>query len=314
MQAKSFWHINEKSSEIRTEIITNDSVSNPIVVNSCYSAISLGTEKLVALGKVPVALHEKMKVPYMTGDFSFPIKYGYSLIGKTLEDKMLHTMHPHQDVAFIDKNRADFFAETIDSKTATQFSNLETVINAIWISKVNSKHRVLVCGIGSIGILLAQTLKHYIKAEVSVRENNLAKRDALKNWGFTLCEETSEYDICFNVSAHQEGLQYCIDHTVTEGKIIELSWYGTQPVQLILGVNFHYKRLHLISSQVSDIPLEFQNEHTFQTRKKLAEELLQQIDYSKFITRIIPFEELPSFFKEIRDGKTNSDFITIVKY
>ncbi|MBP6558344.1 MAG: hypothetical protein KA213_08255, partial [Flavobacterium sp.] len=76
----------------------------------------------------------------------------------------------------------------------------------------------------------------------------------------------------------------------------------------------HYKRLQLISAQVAEIPIAFRDQHTFLSRKKLAEMLLEQIDYAKFITRLVHFDELPAFFDDLRSGKPNHDFITIVKY
>ncbi|MBP8156786.1 MAG: zinc-binding alcohol dehydrogenase [Flavobacterium sp.] len=314
MEVKSLWHTDEKSSEIRCDSLLIKDAPDAIKVLSGYSAISFGTEKLVATGKVPFELHEKMKVPYMLGDFSFPLKYGYSLVGKTQDNQWVHLMHPHQNCCMVTKPEAYFLSENIDPKTATQLSNMETVLNAIWISKVQSGDSVLVCGLGSIGILLAQTLKQYIGANVSVLETNPVKKEALRNWGFDLCDGTKDYTVCYNVSAHQDGLQYCIDHTITEGKIIELSWYGTQAVTLKLGTHFHYKRLQLISAQVAEIPIAFRDQHTFLSRKKLAEMLLEQIDYAKFITRLVHFDELPAFFDDLRSGKPNHDFITIVKY
>jgi hypothetical protein len=116
------------------------------------------------------------------------------------------------------------------------------------------------------------------------------------------------------VSANEKGLQYCIDHTAEEGKIIELSWYGNNPVLLQLGGNFHYKRLQIISSQVSAIPNEKKETYNFLTRKQLVEHLLRTIDYSIFISNIISFDELPLYFEDIRKNKPNDDFITIVKY
>jgi threonine dehydrogenase-like Zn-dependent dehydrogenase len=312
MEAKSLWHTDERQSEILSETFSLE--PDCLEVESAYSAISLGTEKLVATGKVPTEMHQIMRVPYQSGNFTFPVKYGYSIVGKTKENEWLHAMHPHQDCFSISAADAYFFSETVNPMVATQLSNLETVINALWMSKVTAEDSVLVCGLGSIGILLAQTLKEYVGAKVCVLETNPTKKAALQNWGFESCNGQKEYTICFNVSAHADGLQYCIEHTVAEGKIMELSWYGNQAVSLKLGAHFHYKRLQIISVQVAEIPMAYREEQTYRSRKQLAEKLMLEIDYTKFITRIIPFAELPSFFEEIRKGKPNNDFITIVKY
>ncbi|WP_316635716.1 hypothetical protein [uncultured Flavobacterium sp.] len=315
MKAKAFWHNNKNTSEIKTEQLNFSNINQAVKMHARYSSISIGTEKLVANGEIPLDLYTKMKVNYMGGGFYFPIKYGYSLVGETDDHRWAHVMHPHQDQIIVNDDDCYFFSqEDIDPVAATQFSNLETVINAIWTSKVKETDIVLVCGTGSIGILLAQTIKKYIGATVFVQEINPVKKEKLKDFGFDLCANNLEYDITFNVSANEKGLQYCIDHTVEEGKIIELSWYGNNPVLLQLGGNFHYKRLQIISSQVSSIPHEKKEVYNFLTRKQLVEHLLKTIDYKVFISNTILFDELPLYFDQIRKNKPNEDFITIVKY
>lgn len=312
---KTFWHNNKDTSEIRTVKLDFNTINQAVSIHARYSSISIGTEKLVANGEVPKELYAKMKVNYMEGSFDFPVKYGYSLVGETDDHRWVHVMHPHQNQILVNNNDCYYFSrENINPIAATQFSNLETVINAIWVSKVKQTDVVLVCGTGSIGILLAQTIKEYIGAKVYVQETNPVKKEKLKNFGFDLCTNNPEYDITFNVSANEKGLQYCIDHTAEEGKIIELSWYGNNPVLLQLGGNFHYKRLQIISSQVSAIPNEKKETYNFLTRKQLVEHLLRTIDYSIFISNIISFDELPLYFEDIRKNKPNDDFITIVKY
>jgi threonine dehydrogenase-like Zn-dependent dehydrogenase len=314
MEAKSFWHIDKNHSEIQSEIIDKLPLENSVFIKSGYSALSLGTEKIVATGNVPIEMFEKMSVPYMKGSFEFPIKYGYSLVGQTDDNNWVHLMHPHQNKTIVSRDNCYILSPETNPIVATQLSNLETVINAIWTSKVKKGDLVLVCGTGSIGILLAQTLKKYSQAEVYIQETNQVKKEKLVEWGFTLCNSKTDYDICFNVSANANGLQYCINHCAIEGKIIELSWYGNTPVCLQLGIDFHYKRLQIISSQVSEIPLDMKHEYDFKSRKQLAEKLINIVDFLPFIAKYLPFEELPDFFKKIRNNEPINDFITVVKY
>jgi threonine dehydrogenase-like Zn-dependent dehydrogenase len=312
MKQKSLWHISSTKSEIREE---NQSENSSLLkVETLFSGISLGTEKLVASGKIPISMYEKMKVPYMEGNFDFPLKYGYSLVGKTKKKQLVHLMHPHQNTSLVDEKNCFYFSDKISPIVATQFSNLETVVNALWTSEVKKNDTVLVCGTGSVGILLAKTLKDYVNANVYIKEINNEKIEKLKSLGFEIADDKMEFDMTFNVSANEIGLQYCIDHTTTEGKIIELSWYGDNYIKLNLGENFHYKRLQIISSQVSEIPKKQQAVFDFFSRKKLVEKLMLQIDYLPLISNIISFEDLPKFFNEIRNQKGTEHFITVVEY
>lgn len=314
MKANALWHMNENHSEILEESLLHPSSNDMIFVKSAFSSISLGTEKLVATGKIPTSMYNKMQVPYMAGRFDFPVKYGYSLVGQTENNQWVHLMHPHQNNVTAARESCYFLSRNTDPIVATQISNLETVVNAIWVSNVKKDDNVLVTGTGSVGILLAKALKNYVGAKVFINETNGFKQDKLKDLGFELCDLKNEYDCCFNVSSSQKGLQYCIDHCKTEGKIIELSWYGNQAVSIRLGENFHFKRLQIISSQVSEIPIAMSGQFNFTTRKELVEKLIQTVDFKSLITKIIPFEELPVFFNTIRNNENNNDFITLVKY
>jgi D-arabinose 1-dehydrogenase-like Zn-dependent alcohol dehydrogenase len=307
MTIKSFWHVSKNKSELVSETI--DMANLEELVITLFSAVSLGTEKLVSQGKIPDELHEKMKVPYMQGSFNFPVKYGYSIVGENSKNQLIQAMHPHQTHCFIDEKTCFVLSKKINPIVATQLSNMETVINAIWVSDVKPNQKVVVCGAGSIGILLAETLKNHCNAQVFIKESNEEKVDFLRENGFLFADEKDEFEICYNVSTHQEGLQFCIDHCVTEGKIIELSWYGDSPITLNLGSDFHYKRLQIISSQVSEIPMKKQKTEDFLSRKKLAESILNKLDILRYIS-IIPFDELPKLFHK----KVTSNFITVVKY
>lgn len=308
MNYKSFWHLQNNHSEIISESIEMPN-SDKIEISSLYSSISLGTETIVSQGKVPPSLHEKMAVPYMVGSFNFPIKYGYSLVGTNNNGALIHVMHPHQTTCWVEEKDCFVCSEQSDPILATQLANMETVINAIWVSDVQPNQKVLVCGLGSVGVLLAETLRGYCQAVVYVKEKDEGKVAILAKNDFTIATETDEFTLSFHVSASEKGLQYCIDHAAEEGKIIELSWYGNHPIQLNLGGNFHYNRLQIISAQVSAIPLIKKNSEDFFSRKKLAEKLVHTIPIRDYIS-LIPFEELPDFFNH----KINTNFITVVKY
>lgn len=86
MKKKSFWITSTKNSSIITDFIEEPSdFSSSCLVKTLHTAISHGTETTVFSGNVPKSMYNEMHCPYMEGDFSFPIKYGYSLVGVVLE-------------------------------------------------------------------------------------------------------------------------------------------------------------------------------------------------------------------------------------
>lgn len=283
-------------------------------ITSLYSGISIGTERLIANGKVPKELYDSMKIPYQEGDFNFPIKYGYSVVGKTSTNNFVHLMHPHQQEIECLPQDLYYLPKKMDLILGTQISNMETVINAIWMSKPQLGDKILVCGFGSIGGLLTITLKN-MGFEVFMLEKNPIKEQIFLSLDIGKYDAQTKYDMCYNTTANTAVLNKCIKSLMPEGKIIELSWYGNTQIKLNLGGLFHTKRLQIQAVQVSEIPNCVKHKHNYLTRKKLAIDLLTASNnYKKLITNIIPFENLPSHFDLIRNGKNLNDIITIVKY
>ena len=52
-----------------------------VLVETQYSGISPGTERLVASGRISADQDTVMGCRYMEGSFALPVKYGYSLVG-----------------------------------------------------------------------------------------------------------------------------------------------------------------------------------------------------------------------------------------
>ncbi len=306
--SKSLWHISKTKSEIREEQVIED---KRVLVKTLYSLISLGTEKLIANGEVPLEVYEQMSVPYMDGSFDFPLKYGYSLVGEVaskdhpLFGKRVHALHPHQEVCLLEEKDLFVIPEEVDSKTATLASNLETALNAVWDGEVSIGDKVLVTGFGLIGSLIARLVQMIPGTELIISEINPVKNKWAKDLGFKTCNpiEVTDFDIAFHCSASSEGLQSCIDATGFESKIIELSWYGEKTIAVQFGASFHQQRKKLISSQVSNLPTDRRGRWDFKRRKELVFKLLKEEHFQAHITKTIALIETPAFFEKLRKGE-----------
>lgn len=276
------------------------------LVRSHFSAVSPGTERLVFAGDVPEALRGEMRVPYMAGDFGFPLKYGYSLVGRVeasgdaaLLGRLVHLMHPHQECAIA--RDEDLFAipEGVPAARATLAANLETAVNAIWDSGVAIGSRCLVVGFGVLGSLIARLLAAMAGTIVVVCDKDAAQRALAAELGFTACapdEAAGPFDVAFHVSASAEGLQLCIDATGFEATIVEASWYGTRAVELRLGGSFHNQRKRIVSSQVSSIAPPMRARWSYRRRKALVFDLLRDPAFDRHITEHVAFADLPAWF------------------
>lgn len=305
MEICSLWHLDQSSSEIRREQLSLD--DSKVLLKSLFSFVSLGTERLVASGKVPSPLYLSMRVPFMQGNFTFPIKYGYSLVGQVeqarhkLHGKYVHLLHPHQNACIVSESALSIIPHVIPPRRAVLASNVETAINAIWDSGLSIGDRVLVVGFGNIGALVALIARQIVGVEVVVAEMNSYRSAFAKQLGFFIHDEKMEaFDIAFNTSANAKGLQLAIDQVGFEGQIVELSWYGEQEVSISLGGSFHQERKQIISSQVGVIPTNKSNRWSYARRKELVWKILEDPIFDQLLTNEIEFGESPKFFENLR--------------
>jgi threonine dehydrogenase-like Zn-dependent dehydrogenase len=321
MTIRELWHINEKESTIRSEVVIPE--KEDLIIQSEFSLISSGTEGIIVRGEVPKELQLLMNVPFMQGSLALPVKYGYSIVGRIVQGtsgqigKYVHLMHPHQD--WIVGKNFNFLPipDNIPPEKATLISNIETAINAVWDSKVTVGDRILICGFGLIGALTALVIRHIEATEITILEQDPERQKIANDLDFKLYNKRSsgigDFDLAFNTSASGEGLQQCIDLSGEEATIVEMSWYGIKPIQISLGTTFHLGRKRIISTQVSEIPFDKQARYTIERRKKLALTLLQHGIFDKLPLTQISFIDSPGYFNRLRQ-RQNPNFCTIIKY
>jgi len=130
-------------------------------VQMLWSGISRGTERLVFEGRIPSGEYNRMRAPFQTGDFPFPVQYGYSAVGRVIDGpadwlgKAVFCLFPHQDVFEISTEALSVLPAGLPPKRAVLAANMETALNAIWDSGVGPGDRIAIVGGGILGGLLA---------------------------------------------------------------------------------------------------------------------------------------------------------------
>ncbi len=304
---KSLWHESPSHSVLR-EVPLPKLEKGELLLRTYYALISQGTERLVATGGVPPDLYEAMRVPYMEGDFSLPVKYGYSLVGEIvsgghpLRGKMVHLMHPHQESCVISEKDCFVIPDGVPARRAVLAPNMETAITALWDARVLVGERVLLVGFGLVGSLVARLLSQLPGVDLQIAEPQAYRSDLAKKMGFSIWDGSGDFDLAFHTSGTEQGLHLCLDVLSVEGRVVELSWYGSRRPALPLGHAFHSKRLRLISSQVGHLPGAQLPRWDYARRKDLVFRLLADAAYDEHLDAKIPFEGLPDFFRKLRSG------------
>ncbi|MEL6234670.1 MAG: zinc-binding alcohol dehydrogenase [Pseudomonadota bacterium] len=309
--ATALWYVAPGRAEIRPAALGEGGVR----VETLWSGLSRGTERLVFSGAVPQSEHVRMRAPAQEGAFPFPVKYGYAAVGRVTEGpadlagRIVFSLHPHQSVFCAHPERLLPVPEAVPPRRAILAANMETALNAVWDANPSPGSRVRVIGGGLVGCLTAWVAAHHAGCIVTLIDKLDARRAIADELAVTFASDAPAQDaadLVFHCSASAEGLAAGLDALRDEGRLIEMSWYGDRPVSVPLGGAFHAKRLTIASSQVGRVAPSRRDRIAFRDRLGLALSLLDDPRLDALITDEITFRDvpdaLPGLFDPARTG------------
>jgi threonine dehydrogenase-like Zn-dependent dehydrogenase len=164
---------------------------------------------------------------------------------------------------------------------------------------------VVILGFGIVGSLVARLSSRIPGTEVLIVDPVAEKRRMASALGFQSADsaQAGAFDVAFECSGSPQALQSALDAVGHHGRVVALSWYGDGDVALRLGTDFHYGRKRIISSQVSTLPAAMLPRWNVRRRKELVFRLLHSPEYDSHISHNVAFEDLPSFFEHLCEGR-----------
>jgi NADPH:quinone reductase-like Zn-dependent oxidoreductase len=298
--AKALWYVGDGRAELREEAVVPPGAGE-VRVRALYGAISRGTERLVASGRVPASEYERMRAPLMAGAFPFPVKYGYATVGRVeaggAPGQVVFVLHPHQDEFTVPAAMAVPVPKIVPPARAVLAANMETALNALWDGAPGPADRIAVVGGGIVGLLIARLAARMPGTEVTLVDI-MSERGALARAlgaGFATPDEAPrDCDLVFHTSASPKGLATALALAGDEATIVELSWYGAGEIAVPLGETFHSRRLRLVASQVGQVALSHRLRWTHGRRLAAALALLDDPALDVLLAPAIDFAELPA--------------------
>ena len=185
MKSYSLWINKKKQPKIFEKSIKYKKNNKTVLVKTIYSGISKGTEKLVLLKLISKDQFDLMKAPFQEGTFNLPIKYGYINIGKIIDgpkkmlNKNIFSLFPHQSLYEIPIKNISILPNS-NLKKFILIANMETAINIFWDSKPKKKDKIIIIGLGSVGLLTAFYFKLRKFNHVYVYDSNIKKKNISK--------------------------------------------------------------------------------------------------------------------------------------
>jgi 2-desacetyl-2-hydroxyethyl bacteriochlorophyllide A dehydrogenase len=316
LKARALWFTAPRTAALREETVSSPGPGE-VRVEAIASAVSAGTEMLVYRGEVPEDL--TLDLPTLEGSYAFPIKYGYAAVGNILDTgpgvenlspgDAVFIHHPHQEVFVVPARMSVRLPDGFDPLIGVFAANMETALNVVHDAPLHLGETALVFGQGVVGLLVARLLKLAgAGAVLAVDPLEMRRRLALAagaDGAFEpegLSERVMEItggrgaDVAVETSGSGAALQSAIDVVATEGTVVVASWYGTKPVTLALGGQFHRGRVRLRSSQVGRLTPELSPRWDRDRRMKTVLGLLGRLDLGKLVSHRIPFERAPEAY------------------
>lgn len=283
-----------------------------LLIRTERSAISSGTELLIYRDEAPSDIQADETIDAIDGTLSYPLQYGYAAVGQVTETgaavesdwkgQRVFAFHPHEShfVASPD----EVVPVDLSPDRAVLLANAEAAVNFVMDGRPRIGEQVAVFGQGVVGLLTTAFLASFPLGglmTVDRYDNRRAVSEALGADKALRPEEavadhiTGEHtdgaDLTVEVSGNPNALDDAIQATGYAGRVIVGSWYGSKPVQLDLGGEYHRSHVRIRSSQVSRIDPDHAGRWDKDRRLSLVCDLLSDIETDKLLTHDFPVEQ-----------------------
>ena len=310
LEATAFWVEEPGVGALRRHRLA-DAGAQEVLVRTLHTGVSRGTESTVFSGRVPDSQRERMRAPFQEGDFPGPVKYGYLNVGVVeqgpgeLVGRTVFTLFPHQSAFVVPASAVVPVPEGVTARRAVLAGAVETAVNILWDAAPLVGDRITVVGAGMIGCCVARLAHGIPGAEVTLVDIDPSRRRVADDLGVNFSEPEAaprDRDLVVDTSGSEAGLRLALETVVTEGEVIEASWFGDREVSIPLGEDFHSRRLTIRSSQVGAVPPARRDRRSTTDRLALALDLLRDDAFDRLLTGESSWRDLPDVLARIAEG------------
>jgi 2-desacetyl-2-hydroxyethyl bacteriochlorophyllide A dehydrogenase len=312
--AQAYWVTAPGAGEIREEALP-EAGRDDVVVRALYSGISRGTEALVFRGLVPPTEYRRMRAPFQAGELPGPVKYGYSSVGmvergpRDLEGRAVFALFPHQSRYVVPAAAVHVLPDGVQPSRAILAANMETAVNGVWDAELQPRDRLTVIGAGAVGSLVAYAARRMLDCDVELVDSNRGREPLARALGVRFAhpdDATAGAAVVVHASGSPAGLSRALEIAAFEAVIVEMSWYGRQPVPVPLGEAFHAQRLTIRSSQVGHVARPKRAQVDRRARMQVGLSLLDDPALDALITGESAFADLPQVMAQLAQGPSGT--------
>ena len=313
---RALWFAAPRRAELREEPVA-EPADEQVLVRGITSLISAGTEMRVYRGEVDPG--GNLGLETFAGSLSFPVKYSYQIVGVVeragarsgyAPGQRVFARHPHQEAFTIGNKPFLLYRLPADlPPRRAAFANLlDVALTCMLDVPIRIGDAVVVYGQGVVGSFCAQLARRTAGVLVVVDPIEARRRIALE-WGADVAVAPADApaaideltqgrgaDVSIEASGAPAALQQAVETTGQEGTIAAVSFFGSKTVPLVLAPAFHFRRQHLISSQVRHVPAGLQPRWTLERRMQTVFRLLADDSLVTPVTHVLPFSRAPEAY------------------
>ncbi len=319
MQRQALYFTGPRKVALRREALAAPAFGQ-VLVQTVISAISPGTEILIYQGQAPQDLARDETIAALAGDFSFPLKYGYAVVGKVIslgpgvspdwQGRLVFAFHPHESHFLATPDELQMLPLYLTPEDAVFFPNMETAVTFLLDGQPLMGEQVAIFGQGIVGLLLTALLARWPLSSLVTLDLYAKRRLLSENLGARLSldpglpdlekrllgylQGAGPYpgaDLTYEISGNPQALNQAIAVTGFNGRVVIGSWYGLKRSDLNLGGSFHRSRMRLIGSQVSTLPPELSGRFSKSRRYFITWQMLEEVKPARFITQRFPIAQ-----------------------
>lgn len=306
-RAQAIYHQAPKSVHVG-ETDVPEPRSGELMIKTRYSAMSPGPETRLFRGE---PLNDGA-ARGAAGRLQYPQKSGTALVGEVIavgnaDDRdwlglPVFAYHPHQSHVVLDRRACIRIPEDTPLERALFLANMESALNIVLDINPMIGERVMVFGLGIIGLLTTALLGHYPLAELITADPLPLRRDKSLELGAGLAidpqdsrafaalreclfhGDTVGLDVAVEVSGKINALNQAVQMMGASGRIVIGSRYGRSSDSLDLNDRFLSHRIRLIPSVPNTRETLGDGRWSRDRRLQLAWDWLARLQPEQFIT------------------------------
>jgi 2-desacetyl-2-hydroxyethyl bacteriochlorophyllide A dehydrogenase len=298
------------------EVGVPEPADGELLVRTEFSGISGGTEMLAYRGEVDPELPLDETLGTLGGTFAYPFSYGYSVVGRVErscggipEGARVFAFHAHQNLIVVPESDV-IRLDGEDPRRATLLPLVETALQVCLDAGPRLGEVVAVIGLGCVGALTGALLARAGARVIGSEPREVRRRAAALLGVEAVAPERLAarlhaitdgrgVPLLIEASGRPDVLAAGLRLLAHEGTALVCSWYGTKPVALPLGADFHRRRLVIRSTQVSTIPSHLAARWDRPRRREAARMLLSELPLEPLATHEFPFERAPDAYAAV---------------